>query len=341
MGYHALCGCQYICCDMKISVIIPIYNVERFIGRCIDSLMQQTFDEVEYIFVNDATPDGSMKVLDATIRKYPARLRQVKVLSHKENRGLPAARNTGMKVATGKYIYHCDSDDFMELDTLKILYETAERQGADYVWCDYYLSSKEGNQYKAQRKYLDADQALRGILCGDMVYNVWNKLVRRDLYEKNGIAFPDGHAMGEDMTMIMLLACASKVAFAHYGGYHYIRTNPGALTKRNSGDKSIRDLKYNVGRTVDFIAKRFGREYEYETNCFKLNLKWFLLAFSGSIESYKLWYDWFPEANMDIFRQNVSLRVKFVEWCASKRLFWLVKLHYLLVIKLFYTLTGK
>lgn len=326
---------------MKISVIIPIYKVERFIDRCIDSLMQQTLDEVEYIFVNDATPDGSMRVLEATLQKYPARLQQVKILAHEENRGLPTARNTGLKVATGKYIFHCDSDDFMEPDTLKILYETAEREGADYVWCDYYISSKKGSQYKAQREYLDADQALRGMLRGDMIYNVWNKLVRRDLYDSNGIVFPDGHAMGEDMTMIMLLACASKVAFVHYGGYHYVTTNPGALTKKYSDERSIKDLKYNIGCTSEFITEKFGNRYQYETNCFKLNLKWFFLAFSSDIKSYKLWHDCFPEANVDIFRQNVSLRVKFVEWCASKRLFWLVKLHYLLVIKLFYTLTGK
>lgn len=326
---------------MKISVIIPIYKVERFIDRCIDSLMQQTLDEVEYIFVNDATPDGSMRVLEATLQKYPARLQQVKILAHEENRGLPTARNTGLKVATGKYIFHCDSDDFMEPDTLKILYETAEREGADYVWCDYYISSKKGSQYKAQREYLDADQALRGMLRGDMIYNVWNKLVRRDLYDSNGIVFPDGHAMGEDMTMIMLLACASKVAFVHYGGYHYVTTNPGALTKKYSDERSIKDLKYNIGRTSEFITEKFGNRYQYETNCFKLNLKWFFLAFSSDIKSYKLWHDCFPEANVDIFRQNVSLRVKLVEWCASRRLFWLVKLHYLLIIKFFYTITGK
>lgn len=326
---------------MKISVIIPIYKVERFIDRCIDSLMQQTLDEVEYIFVNDATPDGSMRVLEATLQKYPARLQQVKILAHEENRGLPTARNTGLKVATGKYIFHCDSDDFMEPDTLKILYETAEREGADYVWCDYYISSKKGSQYKAQREYLDADQALRGMLRGDMIYNVWNKLVRRDLYDSNGIVFPDGHAMGEDMTMIMLLACASKVAFVHYGGYHYVTTNPGALTKKYSDERSIKDLKYNIGRTSEFITEKFGNRYQYETNCFKLNLKWFFLAFSSDIKSYKLWHDCFPEANVDIFCQNVSLRVKLVEWCASRRLFWLVKLHYLLIIKFFYTITGK
>lgn len=326
---------------MKISVIIPIYNVEHFISHCVVNLMRQTLDEVEYIFVNDATPDDSIRILKEALENFPEKLSQVKILTHEENKGLPAARNTGLKVASGKYIFHCDSDDYMEPDTLKMLYNTAEKQNADYVWCDYFVSLKNDNQYKTQREYKDVDQALRGVLCGDMVYNVWNKLVKKELYVNNDIMFPTGHAMGEDMTMIMLLACASKVAFVHYGGYHYVTNNPMALTKKFINNRNINDLLYNVQRTVDFISNKFGEKYTYETNCFKLNLKWFFLAFSSNIESYKLWYKSFPEANTCIFLQNVSLRVKIVEWCASKRLFWLVKLHYLLVIKFFYTITGK
>ena len=162
---------------MKVSVIIPIYNVKSFIGRCATTLMQQTLDEVEYIFVNDATPDESMDVLKSTLQQYPERLQQVKILTHEINKGLPEARNTGLKIATGKYIYHCDSDDFMEPDTLKQLYETAERENADYVWCDYFIVQENENIQKRQPDYANAEQALKRVLCGDMVYNVWNKLV--------------------------------------------------------------------------------------------------------------------------------------------------------------------
>lgn len=326
---------------MKVSVIIPIYNVKSFIGRCAATLMQQTLDEVEYIFVNDATPDESMDVLKSTLQQYPERLQQVKILTHEINKGLPEARNTGLKIATGKYIYHCDSDDFMEPNTLKQLYETAEREKADYVWCDYFVVQENENIQKRQPDYANAEQALKHVLCGDMVYNVWNKLVCKKTYEENNITFPSGHAMGEDMTMIMLLACASKVACVHYNGYHYVTTNPMAMTKKLLNDKSIADLGYNIKRTDDFITGKFGNKYDYEINIFKLNLKWFFLAFSNEIKNYRLWHDWFPEANSYISCHKVSKRVRFVEWCASKKLFWLVKLHYLIVIKFFYTITGK
>ena len=98
----------------KVSVIVPIYKVEKFIEHSVRSLMEQTLPEVEYIFVNDASTDKSFAILKKVISEYTNRVRQIVFLEHKVNKGLPAARNTGLSVATGKYVFHCDSDDFIE-----------------------------------------------------------------------------------------------------------------------------------------------------------------------------------------------------------------------------------
>ena len=108
----------------KVSVIVPIYNVERFIERCVKSLMEQTLQDVEYIFVDDAATDNSMKILAATLSIYSDQ--NIRILVHQENKGLPAARNTGLAVATGEYVFHCDSDDYMEKDMLEALYKKAK-----------------------------------------------------------------------------------------------------------------------------------------------------------------------------------------------------------------------
>ena len=121
-----------------ISVIVPIYNVERFIERCVKSLMEQTLQDVEYIFVDDAATDNSMKILAATLSIYSDH--NIRILVHQENKGLPAARNTGLAVATGEYVFHCDSDDYMEKDMLEVLYKKAKETDADIVWCDWFLS---------------------------------------------------------------------------------------------------------------------------------------------------------------------------------------------------------
>lgn len=131
----------------KVSVIIPIYKVEKFIGRCVRSLMEQTFCDVEYIFVNDATPDSSMEVLASVMTCYPDKKDCIKILNHEENKGLPAARNTGLAVAVGNYIFHCDSDDFVEADMLEELYVRAQKIDADIVWCDWFLTFETNERY--------------------------------------------------------------------------------------------------------------------------------------------------------------------------------------------------
>ena len=198
---------------MKVSVIIPIYNVSRFIVRCVNSLMMQTLDEIEYIFVNDATPDNSMELLRGVIERYPGRSAQVRIVNHMQNKGLPAARNTGLNVATGEYIIHCDSDDFVEPDMLELMYQTAKERDADFVWSDWFLSYENKERYMVQPSYSTPYEALKGMLDGSMKYNVWNKLVKRSLYVDNDISFPAGHGMGEDMTMIRLAACATVIAY--------------------------------------------------------------------------------------------------------------------------------
>lgn len=196
--------------EYKISVIIPVYNVGKFIERCVQSLMEQTMDNVEYIFVDDASPDNSIQILQKVLVDYPGRHDDVRILTHVENKGLPAARNTGLAVATGEYIFHCDSDDFVEKDLLSTLYETACRENADIVWSDYYISYPNNERYLKQPSYDTPEAALKGMLNGRMKYNVWNKLVKRSLYTDNDITFPSGYAMGEDMTMMFLFLMRIK-----------------------------------------------------------------------------------------------------------------------------------
>lgn len=190
--------------EYKVSVIIPVYKVEKFVERCVRSLMEQTMDGIEYIFVDDASPDDSILILHKVLVDYPERSERVKILVHSENKGLPAARNTGLAVAKGEYVFHCDSDDFVEKDLLSTLYEVACCEKADIVWSDYYVSYPNNERYMRQPSYDTPEAALKGMLHGRMKYNVWNKLVKRSLYIEHDITFPAGYAMGEDMTMMFL-----------------------------------------------------------------------------------------------------------------------------------------
>lgn len=125
---------------IKVSVIVPIYQVAAYIERCARSLLEQTLENVELIFVDDCSPDESMQILQTVLAEYPERRVKVRVVRHVGNQGLPAARNTGLALAEGKYIFHFDSDDWAENTLLERLYDAAEEADADFVWCDWYLA---------------------------------------------------------------------------------------------------------------------------------------------------------------------------------------------------------
>lgn len=326
--------------EAKVSVIIPIYKVERFIDKCASSLFAQTLNDVEFIFVDDASPDRSMELLSKCITRYLGRKNQIKIVQHEENLGLPAARNTGLANATGEYVFHCDSDDFAEPEMLTMLYNKAKENDADIVWCDWFLSFEHSERYMTQPSYMTPMDALKGMLGGVMKFTVWNKLVRRSLYVNNRITFPTGYGMGEDMTMMMLFACADKVAYLPKAFYHYVKLNTSSFTQTFS-DSYLVELKYNVQRISDYLHDRFGDALDKEIAYLKLAVKYPFLI-SNSSNKYRLWKEWYPEANKYIWgNKQLSLRSRIVQWCAWKGLFFVIRVHYLLLQKVVYGLIYK
>lgn len=319
---------------MKISVVVPIYRVEAFIERCTRSLMEQDMEDVEYIFVDDCSPDGSMEVLKRVLKAYPQREPQVKLLRHEHNKGLPAARNTGLAAASGEYIFHCDSDDYMERGGLRALYETAKKNSADIVYSDWLLTFPQKERYMSCPSYDTAEEALRGLLHGTMKYNVWNKLVKRELYDLNGnIRFPEEHGMGEDMTMIMLFARARQVAYLPKATYHYMRQNENAFTAARS-EESYDDLLFNASRVIKDLE---GKVSEEDLACFKLNVK-FPFLISPQTVDYERWNKWFSEADKYITAHKTSRRSKMLERWASKRYYLLLKAYYYCFHKVVYSI---
>lgn len=318
----------------QVSVIIPVYGVEPFIARCAESLMRQSLREVEYIFVDDCSPDGSIAVLREVVSRYPDR--RVRILSHASNQGLPAARNTGLAVAEGDYVFHCDSDDYLETDALETLYREATEAEADIVWCDYVLDYPEGQRTMRQPTYATADEALRAMLRGTMKYNVWNKLVRRSLYTAHHITFPSGHAMGEDLTMVKLFAFAAKVAYVPRALYHYEQSNGGAMTKTLSAAQ-IASQHHNCDDLIRFIRQHRGEPWEPQVRSFMLLMKWPFLCTSER-RLWREWERWYAEANPYILADTaVTLRIRLVEWCAARGWFWVVWLHYWIVLRFLYS----
>ena len=323
----------------KVSVIVPFFKVEPFIGRCAESLLSQTLEDVEFIFVDDESPDGSRSVLEQVISKHPDR--DVRIITHQKNKGLPAARNTGLSEAEGEYIYHCDSDDWVETDMLEKMYGAATESGADFVYSDFWMQFESSSRYMGNPDFDSPEQMIKeGFLAGTAKYNVWNKLIKRSVYESSEVLFPSGHGMGEDMTVILLATHAKKVCHVSEALYHYVKLNANAFSNTFS-ERHLQDIRFNSERTLAELSGWNTSEKEKYLNLFKLNVKLPFL-FTDDKKQYEIWKEWFPEAN-DFILKNPFLpkRTIFVQWLASKGLFPLVSLYTFLVNKVYYKLKYR
>ena len=162
---------------VKISVVVPIYGVERFIGKFAESLLGQSYDNVEFIFVNDGTKDGSMYVLRTLIDERFSHLRDRIIIIDKENEGCPVARRTGLAHATGEYVMHADPDDWYEPDAIETIATVAEETQADIICFDYF----RGKRIKNERAYAAGDKYtfIRDIYNHRASGTVWNKCMKR------------------------------------------------------------------------------------------------------------------------------------------------------------------
>ena len=238
----------------KVSVIIPVYNVEKQIERCIRSLFEQTLDDIEYIFVDDASPDDSISIIKTVLLEYPNRHNSVRFVTHEKNRGLSAARNSGLEVATGEYIAHCDSDDWVDCNMYNILYEEAMTNRSELVYSDLYLVFKDSMvKYESVKYTSDKVDLLCGYI-GSQWTSLVNMLVHKSIYKNNKLKSPEHICYCEDFWLsVRLFYYAQRITKVNEGFYFYDQTNVTSIlhnVKKWRGD----DLKCYL-ETIDFFTK--------------------------------------------------------------------------------------
>ena len=168
---------------MKISIIVPVYNVEKYLEKCLNSLVNQTLSDIEIIVVNDGSPDNSQEIINRYTSLYPG-----KVISLiKENGGLSDARNFALPYCRGEYIGFVDSDDYVDINMYQLLYSAAIKSNADMVMCDYYMVYPDRTITKKARKYNNAKE-----MFFDALAAAWNKIYRKTIINEHNICFPKG-----------------------------------------------------------------------------------------------------------------------------------------------------
>lgn len=210
----------------KVSILVPIYQVEPYIERCARSLFEQTYPDLEYVFVNDCTPDNSIAILKATLNDYPNRKDAVKIIDHEKNRGLAAARNTALDHATGAFVSVVDSDDWLERNAIALLVDKQIQTDADIVSGSAHVYRKEGADVIVEPVYKNKQEMVLGQMDFTMAHVIWRRLIRRSLYEDHHIRCMEGCDMTEDRYQMVLLSYYAK-SFARIDDYvyHYERRN--------------------------------------------------------------------------------------------------------------------
>lgn len=221
---------------MKVSVIIPFYGVEAFIDHCARSLLEQTWQDIEFIFVNDGTQDRSMEILTEVLAQYPDRA--VKIIEQ-PNAGLPQARLSGLRQASGEYVLHVDSDDWLEPDMVEKMARAAQADDADMVYC--YAIKEMGNGKRRlirDGRYADCPSFARDMLQFRAHGYLWNKLIRRSLFRKD--LFNPTIGMHEDMVLLaQVLGLGRRCVRVPEVLYHYRRDNAGTISQQQ---KNVRDV---------------------------------------------------------------------------------------------------
>ena len=215
-----------------ISVIAPIYGVEKYIVQFAESLLGQTYDNIQFIFVNDGSKDSSIELLEGLINGKYISLKDKITIVNKENQGLPAARCTGMEYATGDYVLHVDSDDWLERDAIEQIASVAAETDSEVIYFDFYKEYSTRSKLDKEREY--SVQTKMKYISGMLNYKaygyVWNKCVKRSLYLNNDIRFP-AYGMHEDIyLMSQLLFVAESIVHLPSALYHYRRDNPGSIS---------------------------------------------------------------------------------------------------------------
>ena len=231
-----------------VSIIVPVYKAEKYIHQCIDSLLAQTYSNIEVILVDDGSPDHCGKICD----EYAAKDCRVKVI-HQQNGGVSVARQTGIDHATGEYSIHADPDDWVELNMIEELVAKAVANNADMVICDFYRESKSDRIHVCQNlgNDLSASAVLRKILSQQLHGSCWNKLVNRSRIEGIGFTPEDLCILEDELYNIRILTRSIKVTYLPKALYHYRIDNEDSLCNTIS-DKSFKSKVKAVSEIESF-----------------------------------------------------------------------------------------
>ncbi len=261
----------------KISVIVPVYNIEEYVSKCIDSILQQTYENIEIICVDDGSTDKSGQIIDS----YAIDNEKIHVI-HKTNGGLVSARKAGAAATNGDFVLNIDGDDWIEPNYVENFAKNISEK-VDVIWSVAYY--KEYTKHKAIREFVNAESLprvqqnyMKDLVCGKygyqstITFSLGLVCIRRNLYVEIQQSIDDKISMLEDKALIVrLLGVTGNILFIHNLGYHYIQRNNSIVHMYN--EKSIEQIDVMMDDTINFLQRLLRKNELLEANIITSGLK--------------------------------------------------------------------
>lgn len=311
---------------MKVSVLVPVYNVEKQIERCMVSLMEQTMSDMEFIFVDDCSPDSSVEVIRDVAERYPSRRQNIRVIKHEVNRGLECARRSALAVASGEYVIFVDSDDYVEHDLAEQMYAQAEAEKAEIVISDMVIEKPDGTSEEHHDYLSDNPQDwFRDMLDTDKTLGfLWSKMYNRDFIVRH---IPDEEpriSYLEDLSVnVRLFYYARRITHVHRAFYHYVYNNQSITKHQSYYERKFRDSEIYFQRIENFLRHnglmdKYGELLDYK----KIKMKVHLL-FDADIKTRVLFVSQYYDVDIIRFRNRLKLAEYVMLWATGVRQHWI------------------
>lgn len=288
----------------KVSVIVPIYNVEKYLEKCINSLLSQTLEDIQIILVNDGSKDNSGNIA----KEYEKNNKDRVIYVEKENGGLSDARNYGLKYATGDFVAFLDSDDYIEKNAYEEMYNKAIEENADYVECDFIWEFPNKIRVDKQYPYKNKKEMLSFVRVV-----AWNKLIKRQLITDNNLEFPKGLRYEDVEFTYKLIPFINKFAYVDKPFIHYVQREGSIANVQNERTAEIFTVLDNV---IEFYKKnniyeeyRDELEYNYARYLLCSSLKRMCKIKDKTIREKLLTESWERlNSNFPNWKENVILK---------------------------------
>ena len=241
----------------KISIVVPVYNVEKYVDRCLMSLVTQTLQDIEIIIVNDGSQDKSVEIIEKYLKENPTKIKYYE----KKNGGLSSARNYGIEYATGEYIAFLDSDDYVETNMYEEMYNLAKKENADMVECDFIWEWEFGKKiFDKRREYKTKEDMMK-----KPRVIAWNKIYKREILNKNKIRFPDGLIYEDLEFFLKLLPHLNIISYINKYFVHYTQREDSIINKQTEKIENIFKILDNIFDyyKVQNIYYKYEKELKY------------------------------------------------------------------------------